>query len=293
MRSINDWHPVASFLYFAAVIFITMFSNHPVFLSISLLGSFVLFALISRRRIFVRTLIYYSLLFVLIALINPLFSHNGETPLFFLNGQAVTKEAFMFGLAIAGMIIAVILWFKCFNEIVTSDKFIYIFGRIVPKLSLIMSMALRFIPLLIQHASLVNKTQKTMGLYTTKSIYDRLRGSFRVFASVLGWSFENAIDTSDSMKARGYGLKGRTYFHIFKIRYWDVICISISILLTSFVTYGMMAGKLNYYYYPVISITNKGIGAISYYLATLLIVLMPVIIEIKENIKWKYLRARV
>ncbi len=40
----------------------------------------------------------------------------------------------------------VIQWFSCYNKVMTSDKFIYLFGRLIPALSLILSMALRFVP---------------------------------------------------------------------------------------------------------------------------------------------------
>ena len=40
---------------------------------------------------------FYVPLFLLVAVTNPLFSHNGVTPLFFLNGNPVTLEALLYG----------------------------------------------------------------------------------------------------------------------------------------------------------------------------------------------------
>lgn len=79
---------------------------------------------------------FYVPLFLMVAVTNPLFSHNGVTPLFFLNGNPVTLEAFIYGIAIAVMVIAIIMWCKCCSEVMTSDKLLYLFGRVIPKLSL-------------------------------------------------------------------------------------------------------------------------------------------------------------
>lgn len=86
-------------------------------------------------------------MFLLVAVTNPLFSHNGVTPLFYLNGNPVTLEAFVYGAAIAVMVVGVMLWCRCYSAVMTSDKFLYLFGRAIPKLALVLSMALRFIPM--------------------------------------------------------------------------------------------------------------------------------------------------
>ena len=86
-------------------------------------------------------------LFMVVALMNPLFNHYGVTVLFYLyNGTPVTLESVVYGLAMAVMLCEVIIWFQCYNKIMTSDKFIYLFGRVIPGFSLILSMCLRFVP---------------------------------------------------------------------------------------------------------------------------------------------------
>ena len=103
---------------------------------------------------------------------------------------------------VAVMIIAVMFWCKNYNEIMTSDKFIYLFGKVTPRLSLVLSMALRFIPLFRRQIGAISKTQKAMGLYSTESRTDRVLGGMRLFDSLLSWSIENSLDTADAMKAR-------------------------------------------------------------------------------------------
>ena len=146
---------------------------------------------------------FFFCLFFMLAVMNPIFIHSGETILFFMNDNPVTLEALIYGTVSAGMLVGVLLWCKCYTTILTTDKFLYLFGKIIPKMGLILSMVFRFIPLFKLQIHKINQAQKTMGLYATDSIPDKIGGGMRVFDSLLAWSMENSIDTADSMKARG------------------------------------------------------------------------------------------
>ena len=218
---------------------------------------------------------------------------NGETPLFFLNDNPVTLEAIVYGAAIAVMLISVIFWFKCLNDVMTSDKFLYLFGRLIPKLSLILSMALRFVPLFKAQIKKIHQTQKTLGLYASKSVADRLLGGFRVLSVLITWSLENAVDTAASMKARGYGIKGRTSFSLFRFRAEDGALLGAIAALCALVFLGFGGGRLDFHYYPYISPLTFDFTAWLGYAAALLLFFLPFAIEIKENLQWKYLRSRI
>ena len=174
------------------------------------------FAYAREEKAILSDMGFYLPLFLLVAVTNPLFSHNGVTPLFFMNGNPVTLEAVVYGVFISVMVVGVLFWCKCYNEIMTEDKFLYLFGRIIPKMSLVLSMALRFVPMFKRQMKNVSRAQKAMGLYSQKSYVDRLRGGIRVFTAMISWSLENSMELSSSMRARGYGLHGRTNFSLFK-----------------------------------------------------------------------------
>ena len=293
MKATANWHPLVLMTYFIATLLLTMLTMHPVFLALSLLGALSFCATLTRPGVFIKSLLFYLFMFILIAVINPIFSHNGETPLFFLNDQAVTLEAILYGIAIAGMLIAVLFWFKCYSEIMTSDKFIYLFGRIIPKLALILSMALRFVPLFITQIKKIHSVQKTMGLYTTKSLTDRFLGGVRVFYAILQWSLENAVETADSMKARGYGLKGRTSFSLFRFRPIDGALLAAILTLTGTATAGMLTGQVDFFFYPGMSVISLSAVTLFLYAVMAVLILIPLLFEGKEALKWKYLRAKM
>jgi energy-coupling factor transport system permease protein len=293
MKAFSDYHPFVLMTYFLSVTALTMFTMHPVFLGFSFLGAAACFAMLSGGRVFLNNIGFYIPVFILIAATNPLFSHNGETILFFLNDNRVTVEAIIYGIAIAFMLIAVIFWFKCYSEIMTSDKFLYLFGKAIPRLSLVLSMALRFTPLFATQIKRINKTQKTLGLYAGNGFADKFSGIVRVFSSILTWSLENAVDTADSMKARGYGLPGRTRFSLFKFTKRDAVMLVIIVVGVLAILAGIIADEVFFKYYPVITELNKSAFAVITYIFFAAVSFIPYTVEVKESLKWKYLISKI
>lgn len=253
MRAFSEFNPIAVFIQFAAIVIIAMFIQNPVMVLISLIGA-VLFYISIFRKMHFKMLCFWISIFVLITLINPIFSHNGETVLFFINGKAVTLESLLYGANNALMILSVMIWFISFSEIMTSDRVMYIFGKISPRLALFVSMSLRYIPLYRLRATEINNTQKVMGLYKNNNIVDDVRGGMRIFSSLITWSLETSVDTADSFRARGGELSGRSSFSLFKFRKADTFLIVISILLFS----------------AVIAIQSMGILSVDYYSSNIL-----------------------
>ena len=129
----SSYHPAVSMLYFVLVIGLSMFLNHPVCLGISLVGALVYSIYLKGKKAARFNLIYMLPLLVITALINPAFSHQGVTILAYLpSGNPLTLESILYGIYAAFLLITVIAWFSCFNAVMTSDKFVYLFGRIIP-----------------------------------------------------------------------------------------------------------------------------------------------------------------
>ncbi|MDF2567171.1 MAG: energy-coupling factor transporter transrane protein EcfT [Oscillospiraceae bacterium] len=293
MKIFSSYHPVVLLCYFLSVTVMVMFTAHPVLLAEALLGGICFCTVLERGNQFFRNLAFYVPLFLMIAVVNPLFSHNGMTPLFFLNGNPVTLEAILYGIDIAVMLVAVMYWCKCYNIIMTSDKFIYLFGKAVPKISLILSMALRFIPLFKIQMKKVSVAGKAMGLYSSKSRVDKVRSGMRVFSVMVTWSLENAVETSDAMKARGYGLKGRSHFSLFRFTARDAVLLSLTILLTAIVLTGTGLGSTAFLFYPKITHMSFTPFSVVVYVAFGVLCFLPFLIEVKENMKWKYFVSKI
>lgn len=293
MNGFTNYHPIILFLYYVAIISMTMFILHPVVLSVSFIGALFFYGMITSVRILWKDMRIFIVLLVLIAVTNPLFVHKGETVLFRVNNSPMTAEAFVYGVFIAMMLVAVIFWSKAFSILITSDKFMYLFGRVIPKLSLVLTMALQFISQFKKQMREVQKTQKTLGLYTSNRIKDRIYSGIRTFYSMISWSLENAVEQGDAMKAKGYGLKGRTHFSLFSWQMRDTVVLVILGLFTLGIL--VVQAKAGYYfqYYP--SLSNWSITTFEFGKSLLIIGLVsfPSLLEIKENLQWKFAKSKI
>lgn len=274
MNNFKNLNPYTLISYFVFVLFISIFSFNPVYLGLGMLGAvFYCFLILEKKNIFKSLLLYLSV-FIFVTILNPLFSHNGKTILFFINDNRITLEALIYGAVLGLAIVEVMVWFKCFNFVFDSERFIFLFGKISPKTALVFSMTLRFIPNFIKTFRSVNTSQK---LIDNKS---RLKRYLNSFSAVITQSMENAIITSDSMNARGYGLKHRTFYNRFKFTLTDSAVLIISAVL--FVI--TLIGRNSFEYYPDFILPAFSYSYISFFILSFL----PFFFEIKELIKWKY-----
>ena len=184
---------------------------------------------------------------------------------------------------------SVVIWFSCYNEIITSDKFLYIFGKILPSIALILSMTIRLIPKFIDQTKIIANSQKTVGLdYSEGKLKIKIKSSMRILSILVTWALEDAVLTADSMKSRGYGIKGRTNFSIYRFISRDMILISIIGILGMFLFTGYLNGYGTLLFYPILESIKVDALSIALYLSFLLITILPVFLEIVEVYKWRY-----
>ena len=281
-----------NFLYFGLVIAFTMFLMHPVSLAISLVSALVYAVYLNGRRAVRASLLYLLPMMAVAALVNPAFNHKGATILTYLpSGNPLTLESILYGVAAAAMLAAVITWFSCYTAVMTSDKFVYLFGRIIPALSLVLSMALRFVPKFKAQFQTVSEAQRCIGRDVSNGgVIQRLRNGITILSIMVTWSLENAIETADSMKSRGYGLPGRTAFSIYRFDSRDRAALAWLLYCGFFLFCGGMAKGFYWRYYP----TAKGVPltplTVSLQLVYLALCLTPVILNMRADWAWHVLQ---
>lgn len=288
MRRFEDRNPIATAVYLLAAAGVAMLSMDPVLLCLSLAGSLVMLRLAGG---FGRlgSHMWVVALFLATALINPLTYHNGRTVLLVINHNPITLEALIYGIAAAGMLVSVLYWFRSFTRILTGDKLLYLLGWLSPGLSLVTSMALRYVPLFSRQWRRVEQTQQALGLYREDNFVDTLRGRLRVFSVMTTWALENGVITADSMAARGYGLGRRTHFAIFRFTVGDGVLLGASLLLAGLALWGT-AGRV-VTYYPAFSMGTLSLRALCGYLAYGGLMLLPLTLYAKEAIAWHCLSS--
>ena len=143
---LSTYNPAVGFLFFVGAIVLGMFFIHPLFLGVSVLLSAGYYLALKGGK-GGRLIGILLVVFVAISVINPVFNTRGDTVLLSgLGGRRYTLEALVYGMATGAMFFSMMMWFASYNVVMTSDKFIYLFGRLMPAISLILTMVLRLIP---------------------------------------------------------------------------------------------------------------------------------------------------
>lgn len=287
--SFSSFHPLVNFLYFALVLLFSMCLMNPLCLAISL-GAAIAYQLdLTGARAVRRTLRYLLPLILLTALINPALNHEGGTILLYLpTGNPLTLESIAYGLAAACLLAAVLIWFHCYTAVMTSDKFLYLFGRLIPALSLVLSMALRFVPKFKAQLKLVSDAQRCIGRSVSDGrILRRVQAAITTVSILITWSLENAIETADSMKSRGYGLPGRTAFSIYRFGHRDRAALAWLLFSGVYVLSGWLAGGFDWRYFPTLKGPRPTALSLSFFLVYLLLCLTPLFINRREARLWR------
>jgi energy-coupling factor transport system permease protein len=283
------YNPIVIFIYFVVTSGIAMLCMNPVIQTIGLVGAFAFFLV---RRTHGGGHLRMLGLAMLVLVVNPLFTHNGATVLFFLNGNPITQEAFLYGAACGIMLLAMLYWFRSFSVLMTSDKLLFLLKSLSPKLALVLSMALRYVSLFTSQWRKTAQAQKAMGMIRDDGIVSRVQGGIRIFSVTLTWALENGIVTADGMAARGYGSGRRTSFALYRFYRRDGVILSVIGILFLAATAGILSGAAAYQYYPTFSV-RYDLPAMLTYGAYGVLVALPSAIEAGESIKWKYLQSKI
>jgi energy-coupling factor transport system permease protein len=286
-------HPIASLCYYiGAVSFIFLF-KHPWFILTSvtagLLLNFLQGNLISKKKL----LLFFLVMSLITFLINPLTSHRGTHILFYWLDQPMTLESIVFGALAAASLFAVLSWSVSIQYIITSDRILYLFGAILPKGALLLSMALRSFPLLSQRFQQIAVVQRTRGVNPLNgSLSKRIRDSMKLMQITLTWTLEEGLQTADTMKARGYGSSSRTQFWPYVWQKQDLLFIAIVLISGTGCIIGWFSGLAEFEVYPTMpqSLSLHFLDGLLY-ACYLIYCIIPLLMEGRDWNKWRSLNG--
>lgn len=295
MHGFKSYHPIVNIIYFLFVLVFSCAILQPICLGISLVCT-VSYALVTGGRKTLKFLCFYALpVMIITAIVNPLFNHRGMTVLtYFSNGNPLTLESIVYGGVMAIMLCSVLCIFSAYNKVMTSDKFISIFGKIIPTFSLILSMIMRFVPVFFHKLSEIRRGQKCIGKDVADGgVVQRAKNGLRILSVMTTVSLEDSVEMADSMRSRGYGLSGRTSYTDFVFDKRDFAALTVILILGIYVIVGWIFGALEYRYQPTVRMGDITPYSISVMASYFLLYSIPLIIEIKEGIRWKLLKRKI
>ena len=284
-------HPAVNLLYFAAVITGMIAFRHPVFLGISFLCAFAYSLRRNRWKALVFNLILIPLT-VLFAFYYSSYHHFGMTELR-LNfvGNRMTLESLVYGLVLGFVIAGTMIWMSCVYSVFTTDKVVYLFGKVSPRLSLFLAILLRMVPRIKQEGRRINTARRGVGKGTDQgNLLQRLVNSIRIFSMLISWTIGALATASDSMRSRGSVLRGRTAFSIYRFDNRDrayVIGLFACLTITAM---GYLLRQTRMVYDPRLQWTPLTVMSYAFYLGYAVFCLMPLGLELYTE--WRFRRAR-
>lgn len=282
------YHPIIEASFFAFVMSITMLVMHPVLTLISFFAALTYVLLLMGKKAIKMLLFMVLPMLVIVACLNPLFNHEGVTVLTYMGYNPITLESVLYGIVSAFMLSALILWFSCLNKVIESDKLMYLLGRIMPSLSIVVTMALRFVPEFTAQIKRIDEAQRVIGMGVYKgSIIMRAKYGMHILSIMVTYALENAIITADSMKARGFGMKKRTHYSMYRFEARDGavgLFIAFGIL---FIAVGISAEWISYKFFPLFSVNSMTFESILCYALFCVMAFLPSIMRLISQITWR------
>jgi energy-coupling factor transport system permease protein len=138
---------------------------------------------------------------IVIALVNPLVSENGNTVIarlgeLFGHRFDVTLEAVLFGLVAGLRVIVLIAAFGLFNAVVDPDELLRAVRRVSYRSALTASLATRLVPVLVRDATRMNDAARCRAKPASRNAVAR---------AALASALDRAVDVAAALELRGYG----------------------------------------------------------------------------------------
>ncbi len=290
---LDSLHPSVIAVWNACILVVAMFSGNPIFTVTALTGALLFSASLLPTKQFGKTLLGILPFFLLVIVTNPLFSQNGDTVLFTVWRLSVTKEALLYGVNLAGMLLSVLLWFTCHGKLMTEEKFLGLFGRIAPKTALVLVVTMRFLPLFRRRYREIESAQKVLGLYSGKSRKEKIKSHARMFLTLLSWSMESAMESADVMRAKEFGKAKRTTYTRYRFTSFDGISIGLCICLFGVTVWGVARGLTAFDFYPALTEIALSAGAVAGYVCYAMLCILPFLFRLVEVFKWNRYESKV
>lgn len=219
---------------------------------------FVVFALASRVpfKSLLRSVKAVLFLLIFMSILN-LFFHSGETVLWKWKFITITKEAIYYTVFLAVRLFLLVLGSALLTLTTTpvslADGIESLLSPLklirfpVHELALIMSIALRFIPILTDETGRIMNAQKARGGdFESGNLIKRIKAVVPILIPLLISAFRRADELGDAMDARCYaGSKVRTKYKKLVFSWRDMIAFLVAAaLLTGIILLRMYTGKL-------------------------------------------------
>ncbi len=286
-------HPSVCFVFFIIAICFGALFHHPAYLAAGIVSAGLYYVLLNGKKS-VSAFAKLFLLFAFITLINPLFNTRGNTVLTTVFGRPYTLEALIYGSSIASVFVITMLWFGCWNRVMTGDKFTSLFGNVTPALSILLVTVFRMVPEMIRHAKHIISARRSIGKGGEGSGFrERIRSGAGILGALASLSLEGSVTAGDSMRSRGYGTAKRNSFSLYRIKKRDVMLLVLIAALAAAVVVSALRGAAAAQFLPEREFAPLSGANAAGFAAYCLFLLIPSVMHVKEVVSWNISRSAI
>ena len=289
----DAYHPALNLLFFVVVIAAAIAWTHPVFVGIAYVCAFAY----SVRLNGLKALIFNLALMVFIVTWGLWYATNthfgvtnlGET----IYGNSYTLESLVYGMVQGVQIATVIMWMSCVFLLFTADKVVYLLGKVSPRLSLMLAVALRAVPVIKDRAGRIAMAQCGIGRGPGQGgLMFRAKNVVRRTSVLISWSIERFVETSDSMKSRGSLLKKRTAYSLYRFDARDRALVITMAALIMLMLVAMVFNQTYILYDPQIIFNRITPQSFVFYGAYAVFCLLPLLLQTVGEARFKALARK-
>jgi energy-coupling factor transport system permease protein len=286
-------HPAVTFVLFMSVAGMTIISFHPVNIALSLFFSLVSVIIFNGKKGLKLAVFFCVPLMAITVFLNTFFNNNGVTFLFSVGNLQIMLEGLIYGLCSAGAIAATVMWFSCYSAVMSSEKFLYLFGRAAPSAALLVSLTLEQSNLMRQKLKLIDDGQHSLYGDAEKSLAQKLRLALNKVTVLLSWVMEDSIITADAMNARGFGTGKMTKMRPYIWRFADkTFFITLFVFITLCVA-SFFKGTIRFDFFPLLDELKPAAAEIVTYIIFFVFYSLPLLAELKEALKWRSYQSKI
>lgn len=281
MAQLKHYHPFVITLFIFTLVGLNTIFSHPFLHLFFLLVSW--FYMRSFPSISLQKQIRMNLFFMLLTCItNPIFQGRGIYILCYIGNRAITLEALCYGLDFGCMLAGTMNLLKVYSYIIHTDQTLYLITRISKNAAIIFSLSLQQFQRL-RHQYEEVKIARSL-LYQPTSWLTKAKESTDIVSSLITWLMETSVDTSISMKSRGYGNEKRTHYTKYTIESRDQIFLLVNYIMILLSIYASFGIKFWWYpsFYQQISILHVSIFSIG----LCIFCAIPLYLSRKEAVLW-------
>lgn len=283
----DSYHPFLNLLFFVAVIAFTVWWTHPVFLAVSYVCAFVYSVKLRGLRSLVLNLVLIPLA-VLWGVWFATHTHFGITMLgTTIIGNNITLESFLFGLVQGFMLASVVMWLSCVFVVFTTDKVVYLLGRVSPRAALMLAIVLRAVPVVADRYKRIDVAQRCIGAGVGQGgAFRRVVHLVHHISALVTWSIDRFMEMAESMKSRGSRLRGRTAFSLYRFDNRDRSLTLFLIALITVCVEGAAFGQPFMLYSPEIVANRFTVATFVFLGAFFLLCITPFALQVFGEVRY-------